>query len=42
MHKIAEVLYKAQSAEGDAGPAQSAPSGDDEDVIDAEYTEEKG
>jgi len=45
MHKIAEVLYKAQpaeSAESGGGPAQSAPSGDDEGVIDAEYTEEKG
>jgi molecular chaperone DnaK len=46
MHKVAEVLYKAQAAEGatGAGPAQGAgekKSGGD-DVIDAEYTEEKG
>jgi len=46
MHKVAEVLYKAQAAEGatGAGPAQGSgekkPGGDD--VIDAEYTEEKG
>jgi molecular chaperone DnaK len=42
MHKIAEVLYKAQSAESAEGPAEPAQSGDDGDVIDAEYTEEKG
>jgi molecular chaperone DnaK len=45
MHKIAEVLYKAQSAEGAQGPqepAEAASGGDDGDVIDAEYTEEKG
>jgi molecular chaperone DnaK len=45
MHKIAEVLYKAQSAEGAEGaqgPGESAPSGEDGDVIDAEYTEEQG
>ena len=43
MHKIAEVLYKAQPAEAAAaeGPADSAAGGDDGDVIDAEYTEEK-
>jgi molecular chaperone DnaK len=46
MHKVAEVLYKAQAAEGGtrAGGAQAAggekKGGDD--VIDAEYTEEKG
>jgi molecular chaperone DnaK len=42
MHKIAEVLYKGQPAEAAEGPAESAPGGDDGDVIDAEYTEEKG
>jgi len=42
MHKIAEVLYKAQSAEAAQGPAEPAQSGEDGDVIDAEYTEEKG
>jgi molecular chaperone DnaK len=45
-HKVAELLYKAQTggAEGaGAGPAGSASkSGADGDVIDAEYTEEKG
>ena len=42
MHKIAEVLYKAQPAEAAQGPAEPAQSGEDGDVIDAEYTEEKG
>jgi molecular chaperone DnaK len=45
MHKIAEVLYKSQSTEsGEAaqGDAESPQSGEDGDVIDAEYTEEKG
>jgi molecular chaperone DnaK len=48
MHKIAEVLYKAQPEEGAegppgaGGPGESAPGGEDGDVIDAEYTEEKG
>jgi molecular chaperone DnaK len=45
MHKIAEVLYKAQSTESTGsggGSAESAPGGEDGDVIDAEYTEEKG
>ena len=45
MHKIAEVLYKSQPAEGapgPEGPTASASSDDDGDVIDAEYTEEKG
>jgi molecular chaperone DnaK len=50
-HKVAEVLYKAQTAEGGDAPGaapgaeEAAPSGagDDEgEVIDAEYTEEKG
>ena len=51
LHKVAEVLYKAQAADGgaagapdaapDAGPgAAGAP--DDSEVVDAEYTEEKG
>jgi molecular chaperone DnaK len=44
MHKVAEVLYKAQDAGAGASGATSAdekkPGGDD--VIDAEYTEEKG
>jgi len=46
MHKIAEVLYKsaegAAGAEGPQGAAESAPGGEEGDVIDAEYTEEKG
>ncbi len=45
MHKVAEVLYKAQGAETagaapGAGPEPPKKGGDD--VIDAEYTEEKG
>jgi len=47
MHKVAEILYKAQA---DAGAAGAAPGGGaeggeqkpDGDVIDAEYTEDKG
>jgi molecular chaperone DnaK len=42
MHKIAEVLYKAQSTAGASESTETAASGDDGDVIDAEYTEEKG
>jgi molecular chaperone DnaK len=43
LHKVAEALYKAQ-ASGAPGGAQEAPkgSGSDGDVVDAEYTEEKG
>ncbi|MDJ0867884.1 MAG: Hsp70 family protein, partial [Myxococcota bacterium] len=49
MHSIAEALYKTQAGDA-AGGAGAAPGGDappgggggDEDVIDAEYTEEKG
>jgi len=45
LHKIAESLYKAQAGGPEAGPAAEAPaaeaSGADEDVVDAEYTEEK-
>ena len=44
LHSVAEKLYKAeQAAGGEAGgdPGASA-GGEDEDVIDAEYTEEKG
>ena len=45
MHKVAEVLYKAQGAQQAGGPAAGAPPGGAPaggDVIDAEYTEEKG
>jgi molecular chaperone DnaK len=42
LHKVAEKLYKAQAegAEGDGGPPDEAAPPDD-DVIDAEFTEEK-
>jgi molecular chaperone DnaK len=47
MHKVAEALYKSQSAEGSGGApgATGAPpggGGGDGDVVDAEYSEEKG
>jgi molecular chaperone DnaK len=47
MHKVAEVLYRAQqggdgAAGGAAEQAGGAEPGSGEDVIDAEYTEEKG
>jgi molecular chaperone DnaK len=46
MHKVAEVLYKAQAAPGAPGggttSAGSEPKKGGDDVIDAEYTEEKG
>jgi molecular chaperone DnaK len=49
MHKIAEILYKAQpdagapgAAGGDAAGAADAGGKADGDVIDAEYTEDKG
>ena len=43
LHAIAETLYKAQAAGGAAGNGapNTGPSGGD-DVVDAEYTEEKG
>jgi molecular chaperone DnaK len=44
MHKVAEILYKSQAEAGaaaSAAPAEEAAS-EGEDVIDAEYTEEKG
>jgi len=47
-HKVAELLYKAQTAPGAAAPgeagqgAASPPGTAEGDVIDAEYTEEKG
>ncbi len=45
LHKLAETLYKAEaateSASADPSPGASAEAGADEDVIDAEYTEEK-
>jgi molecular chaperone DnaK len=48
MHKVAERLYKAQQAAGGAPEQGAAPGGESsagksgEDVIDAEYTEDKG
>jgi molecular chaperone DnaK len=50
LHKLAEVLYKAQAADAQPGGGDAAESGepnggtpaDEGDVIDAEYTEEKG
>ena len=49
LHKIAEVLYQAQAAaqgaeagaEGAPGEPASGPASAGEDVVDAEYTEEK-
>jgi molecular chaperone DnaK len=47
LHRIAEVIYKAQAQPGDSKESASAGNssggaGKGEDVIDAEYTEEKG
>jgi molecular chaperone DnaK len=46
LHKIAESLYKAQGGSAEADPAAATPEPEspagDEDVVDAEYTEEKG
>jgi molecular chaperone DnaK len=48
LHRLAETLYKAQGgADAGAGapgpePAASPGGGGDDDVVDAEYTEEKG
>ena len=44
MHKIAEILYKAQAEAGAAPDAGAAAEGAkaEGDVIDAEYTEDKG
>ncbi len=48
MHKVAERLYKAQQAAGGTSEEGAAPGGESptgkggEDVIDAEYTEDKG
>ncbi len=44
LHKVAETLYKAEAPAG-AAPGASGPSaaaGSDGDVVDAEYSEEKG
>jgi molecular chaperone DnaK len=42
-HKLAEVLYAAQSAEGEAAPEEDPAAetgGGDDDVVDAEYTDQ--
>ena len=46
LHKLAEALYKQQTAAGGGaagtdGPAPEGGAGEDADVVDAEYTEEK-
>lgn len=42
LHKLAETLYKAEAAdEGASADASPTDAGSEEDVIDAEYTEEK-
>jgi molecular chaperone DnaK len=44
LHRVAEVLYKAPGAgpPPGAGASEGASGGGDGDVVDAEYTEEKG
>jgi molecular chaperone DnaK len=43
LHRLAETLYKSQAAGAQPGPEAAAPPpGGDGDVVDAEYTEEKG
>ncbi len=46
LHKLAEVLYKTEAAQDSAAAsepgADSAGSAADDDVVDAEYTEERG
>jgi molecular chaperone DnaK len=42
MHAVAETLYKAQAAGGEAPDAAAGGAPRDEGVIDAEFTEEKG
>ena len=44
LHRMAEKLYKAQAEDGgaaDSAPGAEAAPAPDDDVIDAEYTEEK-
>ena len=41
LHKLAETLYKAEAATEGSPAEQSSEAGAEEDVIDAEYTEEK-
>ena len=43
LHKVAEALYKeGASPAADPGGAEAPSTDDGDDVIDAEYTEEKG
>jgi molecular chaperone DnaK len=42
MHSVAELLYRSQTDGGGTQQASSSESKADDDVIDAEYTEEKG
>ncbi|MGE4609774.1 MAG: molecular chaperone DnaK [Myxococcota bacterium] len=51
LHKLAETLYKSEapgegeaaaSAQGAEGPDAAAGAANDDDIVDAEYTEEKG
>ena len=50
LHKVAELLYKSQAGQPEAGPHGAdggeapggAPPRDEGDVVDAEYTEERG
>jgi molecular chaperone DnaK len=44
LHRLAETLYKSQAASGDGAPGGHAASegAGEGDVVDAEYTEEKG
>ena len=46
LHKLAEVLYKTQAPDGEAGApgaaGEASGSDSEDDVVDAEYTEEKG
>jgi molecular chaperone DnaK len=43
LHKLAETLYKTEATDGQGGaPAPDAGPDADGDVVDAEYTEEKG
>ena len=41
LHKLAETLYKAEAASEGSPAEPSSEAGAEEDVIDAEYTEEK-
>ena len=44
LHQVAEALYKAEAppaGEGSTGEEAASAGAEDEDVIDAEYTEEK-